>query len=238
MIHHRAQLWAGKLETVGAPRLDHRSINRGCHQGLLITCLHWPLCLNKWVNVPSFYRNHIKYSFPIWCRGEHCFLRVQFICISTCQIQSLSSHITLKRSILTHLPLDKMAAKFADDIFKYIFMHEKLFFSIRISLKFVPSGSIDNEPALVQVMAWRRTSDKPLSEPTLTQFTDAYMRHWGVGVGGWGVNHCIVAFISNTVVQLISHLNNRHKFLDIFLCYVVVSLWLIWWWLEKPFLSI
>ena len=28
-------------------------------------------------------------------------------------------------------------------------------------------------------MAGRRIGDKPLSEPTLNRFTDAYMRHWG-----------------------------------------------------------
>ena len=28
-------------------------------------------------------------------------------------------------------------------------------------------------------MAWRLIGDKPLSEPMLTQFTDAYMRHKG-----------------------------------------------------------
>ena len=36
-------------------------------------------------------------------------------------------------------------------------------------------GPIGNKPALVQVMAWRRTDEKPLSEPMLTQFTDTYM---------------------------------------------------------------
>ena len=48
-----------------------------------------------------------------------------------------------------------------------------------ISLKFVPRSLIDNKPVLVQVMAWRRTGDKQLPEPVLTQFTDAYMRHQG-----------------------------------------------------------
>ena len=37
--------------------------------------------------------------------------------------------------------------------------------SIKISLKFVPTGPINNIPALVQIMAWRRRGDKPLSEP-------------------------------------------------------------------------
>ena len=47
---------------------------------------------------------------------------------------------------------------------------------IRISLMFVPKGPIDNKPALVQVMAWRRTGNKPLPESMLTQlWTDAYM---------------------------------------------------------------
>ena len=48
---------------------------------------------------------------------------------------------------------------------------------IEIRLKFVPMSPIDNKPALVQVMAWRRKGDKPLTEPMRTQFTNAYMRH-------------------------------------------------------------
>ena len=39
---------------------------------------------------------------------------------------------------LTHLPLDKMAAILADDIFKCIFLNEKVQILIDISLKFVP----------------------------------------------------------------------------------------------------
>ena len=58
-------------------------------------------------------------------------------------------------------------------------MNEKLCISIRISLKLVPKGPIDNKSALVQAMACRLTGDKPLPEPTLTQLADAYMRHYG-----------------------------------------------------------
>ena len=68
---------------------------------------------------------------------------------------------------------------FADDTFKCIFLNENVRISIKISLKFVPKGPIDNKAALVQVMAWRSTGDKPLPESMLTQFTDAYMRHYG-----------------------------------------------------------
>ena len=56
---------------------------------------------------------------------------------------------------------------FADDMFKCIFLNENVWIPIEISLKFVPKGSINNNPALFQIMAWRRPGDKPLSEPML-----------------------------------------------------------------------
>ena len=56
---------------------------------------------------------------------------------------------------------------FADDIFKRIFFNENGWISIKISLKFVPAGQINNIPSLVQIMAWRRPGDKPLSEPMM-----------------------------------------------------------------------
>ena len=57
--------------------------------------------------------------------------------------------------------------RFADDIFKRIFLNENVRISIKISLKFAPKGPINNIPALVQIMAWRRSGDKPLSEPMM-----------------------------------------------------------------------
>ena len=77
---------------------------------------------------------------------------------------------------LTHLPLDKMVAPFAD-IFNCFFLNENSKILLQISLKFVPKGPIDNKLVFVQVMACRRTGNKPLPEPILTQFTDAYMQH-------------------------------------------------------------
>ena len=54
---------------------------------------------------------------------------------------------------LTHLPLGQNGFHFADD--KCIFVSEKFCILIRISLKFVPEGPIDKNPALVKIMAWR-----------------------------------------------------------------------------------
>ena len=58
---------------------------------------------------------------------------------------------------------------FADDIFKCIFFNENVRISIKISLKFVPKGPISNIPALVQIMAWRRTGDKSLFETMMVR---------------------------------------------------------------------
>ena len=60
---------------------------------------------------------------------------------------------------------------FADDIFKSIFFNENVWISIKLSLKFVPKGLINNIPALVPIMAWRRSGDKPLSEPMMVSLS-------------------------------------------------------------------
>ena len=56
---------------------------------------------------------------------------------------------------------------FAGDIFKCIFLNENVWIPVKISLKYVPKGPINNIPALVRIMAWRRSGDKPLSEPMM-----------------------------------------------------------------------
>ena len=51
-----------------------------------------------------------------------------------------------------------------DNIFKCIFLNENVWISIKISLKFVPKGPINNIPALLHIMAWRLDGAKPLYE--------------------------------------------------------------------------
>ena len=75
--------------------------------------------------------------------------------------------VSLGLSELTHWGQDEIDAILANK-FKYIFLNENGRIPIWISLKFVvPRSSIDNKPALVQIMAWRRPGDKPLSEPMM-----------------------------------------------------------------------
>ena len=61
---------------------------------------------------------------------------------------------------LTHSGRDKINA-----IFQMTFLNS--WTSIKISLKFVPEGAINNIPALVQIMACHLFGDKPLSEPMM-----------------------------------------------------------------------
>ena len=68
---------------------------------------------------------------------------------------------------LTHWGRDIIGHLFPDDIIKWIFLIENVWISIELSLKLVPKGSINNIPALVQIMAWRRPGDKPLPEPMM-----------------------------------------------------------------------
>ena len=68
-------------------------------------------------------------------------------------------------------------AAISQTIYSDLFSIEKFCILIEISLKFVPEGPIDNKSASVQVMARRRTGDKPLPKPRLAQFPNPYMQH-------------------------------------------------------------
>ena len=57
--------------------------------------------------------------------------------------------------------------RFADDIFKCIFLKENVWISLNISLKYIPKVPFNNIPTSVQIMAWCRPGDKPLSEPMM-----------------------------------------------------------------------
>ena len=65
----------------------------------------------------------------------------------------------------------------ADDICKHILSNENVWITIHISLTYILKGSVYNNSALVQTMAWRRTGDKPLSQPMVAYFCIVYMRH-------------------------------------------------------------
>ena len=88
-------------------------------------------------------------------------------------------------------------------IFKFIFLNENVWISFKILLKFVLTVRINNISALVQIMAWRRPGDKPLSKPMMislpthvcvtrprwSQWLPAQASQWISQI--WKVAHCL-----------------------------------------------
>ena len=91
------------------------------------------------------------------------------LCSPTTVVDKYSSFETGSTVKVNTLRPRQNGRLFADDSFKRIFLNENIRISTKNSLKFVPKGLINNIPALVLIMAWRRPGDKPLSEPMLVR---------------------------------------------------------------------
>ena len=89
------------------------------------------------------------------------------VSLSDVTVNSNLRFLKWRKHLLNTLRPRRNGQHSADDIFKRIFFNENVLISLNISLKFVPKGPINNIPALVQIMAWRRPGDKPLSEPVM-----------------------------------------------------------------------
>ena len=108
------------------------------------------------------------------------------------------------RSILTSINTlrpRQNGRHFADSIFKCIVLNENVWIPIKISLKFVPKGPSNNIPALVQIMAWRRPGDKPLSEPMVVRS----LTHICVTRPQWVNSFSLKLFKSSHPVHRITH---------------------------------
>ena len=125
---------------------------------------------------------------------------------------------------------------FADDISKWILLKENVWFSIKISLKFVPKGQINNIPALVQIMAWRRPGDKPLSEPMTVSLLTHICVTWPQWIKSWFSWKLFLAH--GTLIWLIPRVNAVTCLMGILVgrilvtcCYIsrhFLSLWQGW----------
>ena len=120
----------------------------------------------------------IKPSYERISILKHFTLSSPLSCLSA-KIRNVTTILT---NIVAYFNVWKVAQNgchFADDNFRCIFANENVCILIKISPKFVPKGPIDNNPALVKIMAWHRICDMPLPGPMLTRFTDPYMRPFG-----------------------------------------------------------
>ena len=82
---------------------------------------------------------------------------------------------------------------FPVDIFKCIFLNENAWILIKILLKFVPKGAINNIPAVVQIMAWHQQGAKPLSEPMMVRLP----MHICITQPQWFIQSLVFHLVSN-----------------------------------------
>ena len=69
-----------------------------------------------------------------------------------------------------HIETETICKPFCRRHLKYISLNRNVYFSIMTALKCVPKGPANNIPALVQIIAWCRPGDKPISEPMIVIF--------------------------------------------------------------------
>ena len=115
---------------------------------------------------PSYFRLHMI-LYVCWKFKEELKQKLFWKCIT--YTEKTVKHIEVKT---------KWPPLWQTNIFKDNLLNREIWISIKHSLKFGPIGPIDKSSSLFQVMAWRRTSDKPLSGPMMAQFSDAYMLQW------------------------------------------------------------
>ena len=119
--------------------------------------------------------NHQRLHYLLNCRfrrrsNKTSKLRVAGLCAGIHWWPVNSPHkrpVTRKMFPFNSLRPRQNGPHFPDDIFKWIFLNENVWILIKISLKFDFRGLINNNPALVQIMAWRRPGDKSFSEPMM-----------------------------------------------------------------------
>ena len=118
--------------------------------------------MNSWTNIDTYGTQHFQTISlkVVICIFILCVISMRFILIL--QTNSITQH-----QMVNTLRPGQNGRHFADAIFKCIFLNENVWIPIKISLKFVPKSPINNIPALVEIMAWRRPGDKLLSQPMM-----------------------------------------------------------------------
>ena len=164
-----------KLTTIGS----NNGLLPGWHQAtvwtnveiLLIQTLGTNFCeILSEIHTFSFKKMHLNCRWRLtailsWpqCVKLDSFHQVSLLCYMW-QIMMYEPRHRFWQPLNTLRPRQK---HFANDIFKCTFFNENVWISLKISQKFDPKFPVNNISSLVQIMAWRRPGDKPLSEPMM-----------------------------------------------------------------------
>ena len=148
----------------GADQRKHQSsasldFVRGNHRGPVNASHKWP------VTRKMFPFDDVIMISEIWA----CIFFVRLLATDRLGFDRMIATVPSRwwKRISTHWGRDKMAA-ISQTIFSSACSWMKIYeFRLKFSLKFVLKVRINNIPALVQIMARRRSGDKPLSRPIL-----------------------------------------------------------------------
>ena len=119
------------------------------------------------------------------------------------KLKEMLSHSIKAIGLFNTLSPRRNRSHFADDIFKCIFLNENVWIPIKISLKFVPRGPINNIPALIQIMACRLDGAKPLSESMMVSLSThiCVTRHQWVKQGWHRCSWSCSAYLNSRLVS-------------------------------------
>ena len=123
-----------------------------------------------WLSI-MVWNKFCNWSGPIlhylsWTISQKLPIYVDVITIPAQLVESWLFLLVLKDTICFNTLRPKQMDAISQTTFSNcIFLNENVGIPIKISLMFVPNGPINNIPALIQIMAWHHSGDKPLSEP-------------------------------------------------------------------------
>ena len=136
------------------------------HVWLLIDYIVNPISMAT-KNCIGYFALNITFGHFIWILHWAPYIPLLDLCeVPDCKRVN-TGHLKRDQTVFNTLRPTQNGRYFADDTFKPIFLNKNIRIAIKISLKFVPKGRINNIPSLVQIMALRRPGDKPLSEPMM-----------------------------------------------------------------------
>ena len=158
-------------------------------------------------------KSHLKCYPEVWGAYHECLKKPSNVTRGHYKIKLVKNKIISQVTIFKQTAINTLRPRengrhFADDIFKCIFLNENVWIPIKISLKFVPQGPINIIPALVQIMAWRRPGDKPLSGPMIVRLPThicvtrpQWVKHLIInGACTWWIHHSLA--LGNVTVIL------------------------------------
>ena len=173
----------GKRLRENRTRYNSKKKSLGCYHSKLMTVSHQHLAILPALWLPDGFNEVWVLSTPLLSEGPE---------------QLTLSEKSLPPGGIQLVEVEQTGWYFADDTFKCILLYDIL---VIISLRFVPKSPFNNKSSLVQVMACRQIGDKPLSEPMMTQFYDAYTIH-GLTLKVRGITHHFLSSHFNELCSL------------------------------------